>query len=227
MSSRAKPEKSQSESVRLPANFLSVLFALRLPFCLPLFLSRLQKSLCFQWLQSCFCLPFCLPVSSFASILESYGAQSQNQVQNLFFACCLLFVCYFACWSQTRLHFNQLWYKAFGTHFVCYFVCWSQLSSRKIPNLRDEYPALRQLWRTILPPAPNPVCSKQPLFCIVCRIYFYPYIYRTLPVFMTYFANFVVKSIVQEHLFTIMFITAGNVNKNRFQKFLNRFVNRC
>ena len=106
---------------------------------------------------------------------------------------CLLFVCYFACWSQTRLHFNQLWYKAFGTHFVCYFVCWSQLLSRRIPNLRDEYPALRQLWRTILPPAPNPVCSKQPLFCIVCRIYFYPYIYRTLPVFMTYFANLAAK----------------------------------
>lgn len=92
MSSRAKPEKSQSESVRLPANFLSVLFALRLPFCLPFFLSRLQKILCFQWLQSCFCLPFCLPVRSFASILESYGAQSQNQVQNLFFAGCLLVV---------------------------------------------------------------------------------------------------------------------------------------
>ena len=39
-----------------------------------------------------FCLPFCLPARSFESVLESYGAQSQNQVQNLFFAGCLLVV---------------------------------------------------------------------------------------------------------------------------------------
>lgn len=39
-----------------------------------------------------FCLPFCLPARSFESVLENYGAQSQNQVQNLFFAGCLLVV---------------------------------------------------------------------------------------------------------------------------------------
>ena len=107
MSSRAKPEKSQSESARLPANFLSVLFALRLPFCLPLFLSRLQKSLCFQWLQSCFCLPFCLPVPPCASISAHYCAQSQNQARNLFFSG------RFAGRSQTCLRFNPLCHKAF------------------------------------------------------------------------------------------------------------------